>query len=82
MKKDGTAKFLRALPAHVAMGACLGLLTFLILVACNNANISEMIASGSEPSRTFFMLAIVFASMFALPCGLTGLLFMASEAQD
>jgi hypothetical protein len=82
VKNDGAAKLLRALPAHVAMGAGLGLLTFLILVACNNANVSDMIASGAEPNRTFFMLAIVFALMFALPCGLTGLLFMASEAQE
>ena len=46
------------------MGACLGLLTFLVLVQTDNSNIKEMIASGSDPIQTFLMLAAVFASMF------------------
>jgi len=29
--------------------------------------------------QTFLMLAAVFASMFAIFCGVTGLLFIASE---
>ena len=46
------------------MGACFGLLTFLVLVQTDNSNIKEMIASGSDPMQTFLMLAAVFASMF------------------
>ena len=61
------------------MGACFGLLTFLVLVQTDNSNIKEMIASGSDPMQTFLMLAAVFASMFAIFCGVTGLLFIASE---
>ena len=62
------------------MGVCFGLLTFLVLVQTDNSNIKEMIASGSDPMQTFLMLAAVFGSMFAIFCGVTGLLFSASEA--
>ena len=61
------------------MGACFGWLTFLILVLTDNSNIKEMIASGSDPKQTFLMLAAVFALIFAIFCGVTGLLFIASE---
>ena len=61
------------------MGVCFGLLTFLVLVQTDNSNIKEMIASGSDPIQTFLMLAAVFASMFAICCGVIGLLFIMSE---
>jgi hypothetical protein len=77
VKKITAREFLRAVPAHGAMGACFGLLTFLVLVQTDNSNIKEMIAS--DPMQTFLMLAAVFASMFAIFCGLTDLLFIASE---
>ena len=32
-----------------------------------------------DPKQTFLMLAAVFVSMFAIFCGVTGLLFIASE---
>jgi heme/copper-type cytochrome/quinol oxidase subunit 2 len=79
VKKITARELLRAIPAHGAMGACFGLLTFLILVLTDNSNIKEMIASGSDPKQTFLMLAAVFVSMFAIFCGVTGLLFITSE---
>jgi membrane associated rhomboid family serine protease len=80
MKKITTHELFRAVPAHGAMGACFGLLTFLTLVETDNSNIKEMIASGSDPKQTFLMLASVFASMFAFFCSVTGLLFIGSES--
>ena len=80
MRKITATCLLRAMAFHIAMGACLGLLTFWILIATNNGNVGAMIASGSEPTQTFVTLAAVFAAMFAFPCGLTGLLFTAIEA--
>ncbi len=71
---------LRAMPTHMAIGAALGLFTFLLLVAAGNGSVIEMIASGTNTRQTFFALAAVFAVMFAMACGLTGLLFMANEA--
>ena len=80
MRKMTAPCLLRVMALHVAMGACLGLLTFWILIVTNNGNVSAMIASGSEPTQTFVTLAAIFAAMFAFPCGLTGLLFRAIEA--
>jgi hypothetical protein len=80
MRKLTAACLLRSMALHSTMGACLGLLTFWILIETNNGNVSAMIAAGSEPTQTVVMLAAVFAVMFALPCGLTGMLFIAIEA--
>ncbi len=80
MEKITFRQLLGAMPTHMAMGAFLGLLTFFILYATDNGNLNEMIASGTDPKRTALVLAAVFAAMFALPCGITGLLFMAIEA--
>jgi hypothetical protein len=71
---------IRVMAVHSVLGACLGLLTFWILIATNNGNVGAMIASGSEPTQTFVTVAAVFTAMFAFPCGLTGLLFRAIEA--
>ena len=71
-----------AMPVHVAMGAYFGAFTFFFLLVTNSAGIDDLISASPEPRQTFYVLAVVFCSMFAVACGLTGFFFIAINAKN
>ena len=64
----------RAVSVHAGLGACLGMLCFLVL-ATGGATGALILAA---PHPTLPVLASVMTSLFAVASGLTGFLFLAS----
>jgi hypothetical protein len=70
---------MRAVPAHAAMGACLGLFVFLFTLVANTGGVRDLVLAAANPRETMLVLACVCGATFAVGSGLTGLLFLAHE---
>lgn len=71
----------RALPAHAAMGACFGLFVFLFMLMANTGGLRDLVVAQPDPRQALLVVAGAIVSLFAVACGLTGFLLLASEQQ-